>query len=373
MMVPLAYFIEYSFTLKELGKLYYGGTEGFFANTVHSLTRYIWFTESIWTDLLITFSAGFILFVSIELFWRTKNLFDPKLLFPIFLFAGVASILIQHWFLDVNFPEDRTALYLVVFFFASLFLMFDEGNAYNGLKILISVLSLVLFLGTVNFSHSLQFNAEHIDEEVVRNIPLDVNGTPPTTAGRWNMENSLTRELGLPFRVYQNNDSDHDTLVDYMIYDPTRRPYLKNLYNIIHFDEISGQALLQRKKLLKRTKMLEVQHSIVSEAEFQNLRIAELEQPLILRCAGRLEQMTKEKEVFVVFSTEDSLSKQQFTYESVPMIRNAKVSEDGVLEFDFAYAMNLLKGANSYAAYVWNQYGEELQGEIKLEVYEIED
>ena len=53
------------------------------------------------------------------------------------------------------------------------------------------------------------------------------------------------------------------------------------------------------------------------------------------------------------------------------MIRNKKLTDSGEMSFDFSYALNAIKGANSYAAYIWNQNKEELGGRIKLEVYEI--
>lgn len=373
MVIPLGYFVEYSFVLKDLGKLYYGGAEGFFSSTIHSLTKYVWLVESTWVDLGIALVTGFILFAAIRRFWKVKNLFDPKLIFSIFLFVGVASILGQYWILGVNYPEDRTAMFLIVFFFGALFFALDDLKS-NKIVALISIgLSLVFFTITMNFTHSMHFVTEHLDEELVRNIPLSVNGTPPTTAGRWNMENDLTRELNLPLRVYQDNDDPHDTLVDYMVFVPERRPGLFDLYEIAHLDPISGQALLKRKKFLKRTKNVEVEHSVISEVEYQIMHISNLEGPMVLRCSGKLEQMTELKEVFIVFSSEDSLSKQQFTYEMIPMIRNSKISDSGEMNFDFSYAMNALEGANSFAAYIWNQNVEALQGKIKLEVYAIEE
>ena len=79
------------------------------------------------------------------------------------------------------------------------------------------------------------------------------------------------------------------------------------------------------------------------------------------------------KRKFYLVLSEDSISKQQYTYEAVPMIRNNKIDDSGLLEFDFSYAMNALKGANSFAAFVWNQNGEEILGEIKVEAYAIEE
>ena len=372
-MVPFYFLVKYSFALKDLGKLYYGGSDGFFSSTVHSLTKYVWLHQSIWMDVGLALISCLILFVSLKRFWREKNLFDPKLIFSIFLFVSIASILGQHFLLGVNYPEDRTAISIVVFFIGALCFALDEFSIKEWIGRWLIAIALIFFVITMNFSHTMLFAYEHIDQEIVKEIPSSVNGIPPTTAGRWNMENELTRELDLPFRVYQDNSQPHDTLVDYLIATPERHPDLMSLYEVVHLDDISGKALLKRKEFLKRTKRAETTTQIVPSAEFQNLHVSNLNGPVVLRCTGHLDQMEKERDLFIVFSSEDSISKQQYTYECVPMIRNKKINKSGVLEFDFSYAMNALNGANAFAAYVWNQNGEEILGEIKLEVYTIEE
>ena len=369
----LVYFVQYSFLLKELGKLYYGGTDGFFVNTVETLTFYLWNCKSVWLNGVLTLLFCFIMFVAVRSFWKVKNVFEPSLIFSLFLFAGVVSILVQHWLLGVNFPEDRTAIYLVIFFFGAFTLAIDEFTARKGMAFGLIGIAMVFFLWNFNFSHSIAFYEEHVDVELVKRIPKSVYKIPPTTSGRWNMENELTRELELPFRVYQSNDQPSDTLVDYMIFYPNKRKELLPHYNVLHQDEVSGLALLERKTLLPRTRVDEVTNAIVSEAEFQTLYSSDLTDPLILRCKGKLEQLTKEKEIFIIFSSEDSLSKQRFTYEAVPIVRNKKVTDSGEMRFDFSYALNAIKGANSFAVYIWNQKMDVLQGEIKLEVYSIDD
>ncbi len=371
--IPFYYLINYSFTLKDMGKLYYGGALGFFSNTVHSLTKYLWHLQNNWFDAILVLIACFILFVTLKRLWVNKNLFDPKLIFSFFLFIAIASILGQHWLLGVNYPEDRTAIYLIVFFFGGLFFALDEfsNSKWGGL---ISIgLSLIFFAFTMNFSHTMLFVTEHLDQEIVKNIPLRVNGTPPTIAGKWNMESELTRKLDLPFRVYQNFENPYDTLVDYVVVIPERRQDLVDLYDVIHLDKISGQALMKRKKFLNRSKITEVSHQIIDQAEFQTFYISTMKEPLVIRCTGKFEEMTKEKEIFIVFSSQDSLSGQQYTYEVVPMVRNKKINNAGELAFDFSYAMNALDGANSFAVYLWNQNREELHGKIKLEVYALDE
>lgn len=369
----LAYFVQYSFLLKELGKLYYGGTDGFFVNTVETLTFYLWNCKSVWLNGVLTLLFCFIMFVAIRSFWKVKDVFEPSFIFSLFLFAGVVSILVQHWLFGVNFPEDRTAIYLVIFFFGALTFAIDEFTARKGMAFGLIGIAMAFFLWNFNFSHSIAFYEEHVDVELVKRIPKSVYKIPPTTSGRWNMENELTRELELPFRVYQSNDQPSDTLVDYMIFYPSKRKELLKFYNVLHQDEVSGLALLERKVFLPRTRVDAVTNLIVSKAEFQTLYSSDLIDPLILRCSGNLDQLTKEKEIFIVFSSEDSLSKQRFTYEAVPIVRNKKVTDSGEMHFDFSYALNAIKGANSFAVYIWNQKRGELQGEIKLEVYSIDD
>ena len=371
--IPFYYFITYSFALKDLGKLYYGGSDGFFSVTVHSITKYLWFLHHNLLDIALVCIACFILFVTLKRFWERKNGFDPKLIFSFFLFIAIASILGQHWLLDVNYPADRTAIALIVFFFGGLFFALDLFSNTKWVGLISIGLSLVFFAFAMNFSHSMIWETEHLDQEIVKKIPLNVKGTPPTTAGRWNMENELTLELDLPFRVYQDYDNPHDTLADFVVMIPETKPDLAALYNVVHLDKISGQALLKRKKLLNRTKKEETNHRVLSAAEFQIMHKSDLNGPMLLRCSGKLDQMTEQKDIFIVFSSEDSLTKQQFTYEQISVIRNKKISKSGEIHFDFSYALNALDGANSYAALIWNQNLEELGGEIKLELYELHE
>lgn len=73
----------------------------------------------------------------------------------------------------------------------------------------------------------------------------------------------------------------------------------------------------------------------------------------------------------LIFSSEDTITGTNLSYESFSITQNMKIDALGSVKFDFSYAMNHLKGANRFAVYVWNKNFETLQGEIKLEVYDI--
>lgn len=367
----LGYFVNYSFLLKELGKLYYGGSEGFFENTIHTLTFFLWNLKSMWLDVVLTIGAIFILFVTIRRFWISKRIGQPELVIPLFFILAVMSILLQHWVLGVNYPEDRAASYLVVFFFGALMICIDlfTRQAYWGMGI--SAFSAVFFSVTMNITHSVNFKHEHLDEELVALIPEQVQGAPPTVAGRWNMENELTRRLELPLRVYQRNDQPFDTLADYMICAPTPE-HLKH-YDRLRVDGISELTLLKRKRLLNRTKVKELTVEVQSQAEYQTLYTDELNQSSIIRCRGELGKLTMEHEVFLVIVSEDTVSKQQFTYEAIPFVRNKKIEADGSMKFDFSYALNACPDANKCTAYIWNQRLDELEGKMDLIIYHLSE
>ncbi|NVK64371.1 MAG: hypothetical protein HWE22_07270 [Flavobacteriales bacterium] len=369
--IVLGYFADYSFLLKELGKLYYGGTEGFFQNTIHTLTFYLWQVKGVWLDVVLVAMSGFILFVTVRAYLKSKSLFQSELLIPLFFLLSVVSILLQHWVLGVNYPEDRAASYLVVFFFGALMLCIDQFTRKKYFGLGITAFSAVLFLATMNFTHSVNFEHEHLNEKLVRLIPDEVKGIPPTTSGYWNMENELTRRLDLPLRVYQRNDQPFDTLADYMVYYP--KPTLLKTYEVVRKDEVSDLALLKRKHLLNRTKVDELSVELLSGAEFQTVYSDELSESTIIRCKGEIGRLTLEHEVFLVFVSEDTISKQQFTYEAVPFVRNKKIGKEGKMKFDFSYVLNARPDANACTVYIWNQRLDALEGKLELEMYHLSE
>ncbi|MFK7784409.1 MAG: hypothetical protein AB8B56_04785 [Crocinitomicaceae bacterium] len=370
--VPLWYYIDYSFVLKDLGKFYYGGTHGFFESTVHSLTWFLWKITNVWVDIVVFIAGSFIFSLSIWRFLKKRDFFDAKLVFTIFLFASVGSILAQHWILDVNYPTDRTAITLIAFFFGGLFFALDEVRFGKWIGISTIGCSLILFFFSANFSHSKLFIYEHLDHELVEIIPTDVKGTPPTTAGRSNLENELNRSLDLPFRAFQEINQTYDTLTDYAILFADTRPDLMKMYDIVHTDEISSKSLLKRKRFLNRNKTFENSTTLRDSSEFHTMLKQDLEGPVLLRLTGHLGEIAKENDVLIVFTSEDSLTKQIHTWESFSLIENTK-EENGIFKFDFSYAMNALEGANSFATYLWHKNPCEIQGEIKVQVYRLEE
>lgn len=113
LLIPL---INHSFALKDAGALYYGSLDGFWRVTGKSISKCIFFTDN---DNLRILYGFFVLVCAGVLIWQWRDLGFKKLLleestwFTALLVGNVAAILFLAKVLQVNYPEDRAAMYLV--------------------------------------------------------------------------------------------------------------------------------------------------------------------------------------------------------------------------------------------------------------------
>lgn len=367
----VAYSIRYSFLLKKMGKLYMGSQDGFFQTTVHNLTPYLWNVDNILVDILL---AVLTLFVMITLVWRmrkSKHMLDPRIVYPAFLILAVLNIVGQNVIFGVNYPEDRAALYLIVFFFGGLSFAFDYWKLRWPAYPIIGI-TLFFFVLNFNVNKSILVDFEHFDEELLTKIPNDVFGIPPSTGGRyWGIDNELSRARNLPLRAFQEVKMPGDTLLDYIIYPEEMTTDLLNLYHPVYKDQISELTLFERNHFLRRSLIGSTLTQIDGDNEYFNLYVNKLDQPLFFRCIGKMERMNIFRDGTLIFSAEDSLSQQSLYYRSVPLNESCAVNEKGEIHFDFTFAMNQFPDANLVKVYLWNLEKKKQKGEIVLEVYAI--
>ena len=370
---PLGYAIKYSFYLKQIGKLYLGGQDGFIKITLHSLTKYLWNVENLLFDSLLLILTLLILFTIIWDLLKSKNFYEAKIVFSLFFIFGLCNILLQNYLLGINFPEDRAAVYLVIFFLGGLCFTIDYWRI-GKLAFPFILLNLVLFGFHFNLKKFIIFDYEHFDIELLTKLPDQVKGIPPSTGDprSWAMvSDELTRLNNLPLRAMQLANLPSDTLEDYIITREQSRPDIFNLYHPIHKDEISQLTLFERNYFLSRTKIKETFLQIDGANEYNNLYNEDLGKALFLRCSGFLEEMNIHKNAILIFCAEDSISDNNIYYQVVDLTKSCFIEESGIINFDFTFAMNEYIEANQIKVYLWNNKKIKLKGGIKLEVYEI--
>lgn len=125
--LPFAAFAAYAAKMRAGGLLYYGERDGFIEVTVRTLNRYVFYADHI--DLARAVAAIGLVFGGYQLLlWVRRKLDAPGagVLSAVFLLGNaVGAVLLCH-LLEVNYPEDRTALYFVPLFMLAAAFFFDD-------------------------------------------------------------------------------------------------------------------------------------------------------------------------------------------------------------------------------------------------------
>lgn len=148
---PLLYF---SFELKSRGALYYGGN-GFIDFTIKPLLKLLLNNDSYLMIVIVFLLFGGLvldfLFTMIHSI-RSKR-FDATHIFVILLLGSISAIFLTHYILGVNYPEDRTAMYLAPLFMLAIAFALDKWN-----KKLVALLVLPLLFFPFKFVKELGVN-----------------------------------------------------------------------------------------------------------------------------------------------------------------------------------------------------------------------
>ena len=368
---PFYYFLDYSFQLQSLGKLYLGDANSFYGEILHPISIFL-FSYAHWSiDALFTLIAIVIIVTFLFQLRKTKQL-QVKWTFPLLFSLGLIGMLLQNWILNINYPEDRGIVPLLLVFFGSIAFLMDHFQLRKA-SYAWSLVLLISFLSQLNFSHTQTYWYCHFDKALLTSIPEKVQGIPTSTGGRpWAIDNELAREMALPLRANQSIGEDTDTLVDYIVtFLEDERNYTESYTSILH-DSISDLQLLKRNSFLKRTKVREQAVSFENSDEYINLLMDIKTSPSFVRCTGQLENMDMYKDPVIIFTAEDSVSKEKLIYEGVAPTSNVKPGSDGKISFDFSYAIRSVPTAKEIKVYIYNPQKVELKGTISTEVYRID-
>lgn len=258
-------FVWFGFALSTRGALYYGGSD-FFNLTVQCLETMMWGMYAWWTDtLLMTVSViAMIVFV-----WRLRPMFrhrDVALLFPFLFFASLASIFAQHFILGINYPEDRTGMYLFpLLVLAFIFILDRFPLRWLQFTGLLAVALPVHFIIHANTSYVTIWQNQGMPDRFYQFVRSDYKGDRPFLAASqkllgfsWTFhDQSYDPVLG---PVQHNGYTDG--LADYVIVIPRHLPDIDlSQYTVIDTEEASGNLLLKRKIPVPLTLLYDSSHT----------------------------------------------------------------------------------------------------------------
>lgn len=368
-LIPLIYAAQYAFHLKENGRLYYGGNDGFFLDTVKSLTEYLWNLYHPALNAMLVIASVFILLTVIINIRKDKKYFSALNFVGLFFILSIVNIIVQHYILDVLWPLDRAVIYLPILFFIALFLSIDQFKIKTP-AILIGTITLVLFVFDINFSHSKFFYYEHFDEELISKIPETTNGITTSTGGRfWVMDNEIMRNKNLKTFAFQNSPNKRDTLQDYIVSTLKIRPELKNLYHTIHQDDISKLTLFERNSFLKRKILFSKKVDINNDAEYLMIHEDNYENNLLLRVKGNIKNFALNKEFPLIITTENQETLEKDMYQGFSILQSSSINKDGCIDLDLSFVIHKSNIANKYKMYIYNKGQQKLIGDLIFETY----
>jgi hypothetical protein len=250
-------FIKFSFDLKEHGALYYGSLEGIWDVTGKSLNEYILFLKD---DSLIYLYA--VLFI-VLIYFLIKRLFNIKLkdyftdqfiIYAVLFFGNLVAILFLANVLNVNYPEDRTAFYLVIPFLLMLFYFIDQFKLTQKIQYLFLIFP-IIFLFHLNI-HSSAFSPEQRMTDLVYNkVKAQIKSSESlmiyqTMAWNWPFKESFQKEKSSVYNI-SNPDA---ILTDYIITntDKFTNKNILDYYDTLVYDQANTYIAFKRKVPLKK-------------------------------------------------------------------------------------------------------------------------
>lgn len=262
--------VIFGFALNERGALYYGG-DSFYNLTVQRLEFMMWGGYTWWTDALLIFSFLLIVFSFIFLILKKKTPVLP-LLIPVVFFLSLLAVFAQHYVMGINYPEDRTGMYLYPLLALSFFLMLDRiPLRYFRFVSLMVLLLPVHFIMVMNVSGVTVWRYQGMPERFYSFVRSDFKGDRPFLASSQKLlgfawtwhDHTYDPPLG-PVQHYKHTDG----LADYVISTPEFAHEIDfSKYHKVDEDEWTGLFLLKKKKPVTLTLITDTSHS-------ENVRVA---------------------------------------------------------------------------------------------------
>ncbi len=261
-LTPAIFFALISFKARSLGLLYTGGSKGFFTDTVRTLIPKLTGFDNILQYVILFILCLFILNYIVFNLYKDQSLFRPGLAMPFLLIMNILSYWILNRFLQVNYPENRVAVYLFPLFTASLcYAAGDLADRIRFKPVLLVLLPLVFFpahfVSAINLTHSEFYIEDPIPLSFYKAVKADhtPGDYPPTVGGHrlrhfcWSFNDF--RNGGTESQVYFDDYPGH--IEEFQLVDEADLKKFEQDYTVLLKYEPNDRLLLKRKTNVNRT------------------------------------------------------------------------------------------------------------------------
>lgn len=303
-------FIQFSFALRMGGALYYGGLEGIWDVTGKTLFRYVLFYDADWLMYATIIVVLLFLIGTVIILRRTKFsewLQQPITIIAALFFGNIIGSLILANFLDVNYPEDRTAMYLVPLFLLSVIYLLDRFPSFNFAQFGLLFFP-ISFLFHINLNTSVLTPDDRFDHEFYAQVKTEIDPENSIMIYRimnWNWPYLESHEEEKASVAQFSNPNT--TLSDIII---TKTTVLENdqipvLYDTIAYHPESTYIAFKRKKPMIRSLIAQTDEvDLNSNAEYINIAAIEtdslIDKNIELTVSGHLKTIELKNRILLV-------------------------------------------------------------------------
>lgn len=371
--IPLCFFVVYSFALQKGGALYYGQQNSFWVISVNTLLKAL-FNNQGFIIRTITF-IYFLLILLMLARYLSKNFSfsvfrNAVVIFPILLTGNIIAVLLLNYLFKVNLPEDRSGFYFYYLFIGSLFFLTDkfaENNKFRRIAwvVIPFILIPLHFAYASNLTHVAVYKDDRVPDRFYETLKAKSESMPEVaTIGSYR-----GRILVLAFQNYLEKGNvgishitDYPSLIpDFQVLRTNELADWNLYYNAIDYDKVSGYHLLERKHKLQRHTISEVK--VIPTTGFINNEFYNLAEGTTDTLTGKslffeydmdIESTDAPFVAWIVIGAADSLNN-GVAYEYIPLnwIKPAwngksKHYHNGQL------LTNIPVNAKTYLTYIWN-------------------
>ena len=263
--LPFLILVQWSLKLKELGLLYYGTLDGFYALTVKSLFEVFVGDYHPWMAVLVT-----LLFLAVVAFLiiqfikekSLKNLLSGYNIMPLLIIGSVVVINLLAWIMEVNYPEDRTGIYLFVFMAGATAFVFSKWALQKKWLSFVAIIYLffpISFVAKPDLRHASFWRDARASQPIYDQVTtLESNFKFPLVVGGY-----ATQELCWYYLNHQDEGEQgrlhwtvHPTLdTDVQFICPVRmtEPKVREYYDSMYYDKAANLVYWKRKNFLEKT------------------------------------------------------------------------------------------------------------------------
>jgi hypothetical protein len=382
------------FIMKGQGQLYYGIEGGFYEATLLSLFEYLFGSRNRIAAGILILAFVFVALLLV-LFFRDKDLcpgslLNPSLAFPYLLTGNLLAIFLIHRMLGVNYPQDRTAMHLLLFLAGSLFYLTGVSKTgwlrrYSFLLLSPLIAIPIHFIFHVNLTHTLVWKDLVIPERYFETIKNNrAHGVHNATVGAYKLRTLTWYYLNYREGITLNqiHDKTYPTSkTDYLIVEPHILPLVEKEYKIIDQSTLFNHFLLRKKDLPGRTLLVDIpsnetgkpsvdEYFLLAKGSLDTLRGQSIYAELNLNITSPSEPFW----CWIVCEVKDKDDKMlDYNYISLPYLK--KGWQGSVLNFRSGIVIPELPAeADHFICYVWNMDRAAFRtGQGSVAIYRLED